>query len=42
MQSELLPFVTLVIPCRNEEKYIAQCVESIANEWVSLTDALAE
>ena len=23
------PFVTIIIPCRNEEKYIAQCLDSL-------------
>jgi succinoglycan biosynthesis protein ExoA len=33
-QPESLPFATLVIPCRNEEKHIAQCLESIlANDY---------
>jgi glycosyltransferase involved in cell wall biosynthesis len=26
-----LPFVSIIIPCRNEEKYIALCLESIIN-----------
>jgi len=29
-----LPFVTVVVPCRNEEKHIARCLESIlANDY---------
>jgi glycosyltransferase involved in cell wall biosynthesis len=28
-ESEILPFVTVVIPCRNEEKHIGRCLESI-------------
>ena len=29
MKAEALPFVTLVMPCRNEEKHIGRCLESI-------------
>jgi glycosyltransferase involved in cell wall biosynthesis len=29
MTKAALPFVTIVVPCRNEEKYIARCLESI-------------
>ena len=30
-----LPFVTIVIPCRNEEKHIARCLDSIlANDYL--------
>src|SRR5580704_1730118 len=32
--AETLPFVTVVVPCRNEEKHIAKCLESIlANDY---------
>ncbi len=31
MKAEALPFVTLVMPCRNEEKHIGRCLESILN-----------
>src|SRR6266513_6408484 len=32
--AEGLPFVTIVVPCRNEEKHIARCLESIlANDY---------
>jgi glycosyltransferase involved in cell wall biosynthesis len=32
--AEALPFVTVVIPCRNEEKHIAKCLDSIlANDY---------
>jgi len=31
---EALPFVTVVVPCRNEEKHIGRCLESIlANDY---------
>jgi glycosyltransferase involved in cell wall biosynthesis len=34
MKAEALPFVTVVVPCRNEEKHIARCLESIlANDY---------
>jgi glycosyltransferase involved in cell wall biosynthesis len=29
MKAETLPFVTVVVPCRNEEKHIGRCLESI-------------
>jgi glycosyltransferase involved in cell wall biosynthesis len=29
MKAEALPFVTVVVPCRNEEKHIGRCLESI-------------
>ena len=29
MMKDTLPFVTVVVPCRNEEKHIARCLESI-------------
>jgi len=33
-KAEALPFVTVVVPCRNEEKHIARCLESIvANDY---------
>jgi glycosyltransferase involved in cell wall biosynthesis len=33
-KAESLPFVTVVVPCRNEEKRIARCLESIlANDY---------
>ena len=33
-QAEALPFVTIVVPCRNEEKHIARCLESmLANDY---------
>src|SRR5260370_34944404 len=33
-RAESLPFVTVVVPCRNEEKRIASCLESIlANDY---------
>ncbi len=33
-KAEALPFVTVVVPCRNEEKRIASCLESIlANDY---------
>jgi glycosyltransferase involved in cell wall biosynthesis len=29
-----LPFVSIIIPCRNEEKYIGMCLNSIlANDY---------
>ncbi len=28
---EVFPFVTVVVPCRNEEKHIGRCLESILN-----------
>jgi len=29
-----LPFISIIIPCRNEEKYIAGCLDSlIANDY---------
>lgn len=31
MTAEALPFVTIVMPCRNEEKHIGRCLESILN-----------
>jgi glycosyltransferase involved in cell wall biosynthesis len=32
--AEALPFVTVVVPCRNEEKHIGRCLESIlANDY---------
>ncbi len=32
--TEALPFVTVVVPCRNEEKHIGRCLESIlANDY---------
>src|SRR6266704_6301927 len=32
--TEALPFVTIVVPCRNEEKHIRRCLESIlANDY---------
>jgi len=32
--TEALPFVTVVVPCRNEEKHIRRCLESIlANDY---------
>jgi cellulose synthase/poly-beta-1,6-N-acetylglucosamine synthase-like glycosyltransferase len=27
-----LPFVTVIIPCRNEEKFIAKCLDSVINQ----------
>src|ERR1700674_773104 len=34
LAAESLPFVTVVVPCRNEEKHIARCLESIlANDY---------
>ncbi len=33
-KAEALPFVTVVVPCRNEEKHIGRCLESIlANDY---------
>src|SRR6266568_5007243 len=33
-KAEALPFVTVVVPCRNEEKHIRRCLESIlANDY---------
>src|SRR6266700_4002387 len=33
-KAKALPFVTIVVPCRNEEKRIASCLESIlANDY---------
>ena len=33
-KAEALPFVTVVVPCRNEKKHIARCLESIlANDY---------
>jgi glycosyltransferase involved in cell wall biosynthesis len=33
-KAEALPFVTIVVPCRNEEKHIERCLESIlANDY---------
>src|SRR5437879_350126 len=33
-KAEALPFVTIVVPCRNEGKHIARCLESIlANDY---------
>jgi succinoglycan biosynthesis protein ExoA len=33
-QTDELPFVTVVVPCRNEEKHISKCLESIlANDY---------
>jgi glycosyltransferase involved in cell wall biosynthesis len=33
-KAEALPFVTAVVPCRNEEKHIGRCLESIlANDY---------
>jgi succinoglycan biosynthesis protein ExoA len=33
-KADALPFVTVVVPCRNEEKHIARCLESIlANDY---------
>jgi len=29
MKAQTLPFVTVVVPCRNEEKHIGRCLESI-------------
>jgi len=29
---ENLPFVSIIIPCRNEEKYVGKCVESVLNQ----------
>src|SRR5215472_11588380 len=44
-----LPFVTVIVPCLNEEKYISRCLESIlANDYpkecmeVLVVDALSE
>jgi glycosyltransferase involved in cell wall biosynthesis len=32
--AQALPFVTVVVPCRNEERYIAKCLDSIlANDY---------
>jgi cellulose synthase/poly-beta-1,6-N-acetylglucosamine synthase-like glycosyltransferase len=28
-KAEALPFVTVVVPCRNEEKHVERCLESI-------------
>src|SRR5215467_16082073 len=34
MAASELPLVTIVIPCRNEEKHIARCLDSIlANDY---------
>jgi glycosyltransferase involved in cell wall biosynthesis len=34
VKAAALPFVTVVVPCRNEEKHIARCLESIlANDY---------
>lgn len=34
VKAEALPFVTVVVPCRNEEKHIGRCLESIlANDY---------
>jgi glycosyltransferase involved in cell wall biosynthesis len=33
-KAEALPFVTIVVPCRNEEKHVGRCLESIlANDY---------
>jgi glycosyltransferase involved in cell wall biosynthesis len=33
-KTEALPFVTIVVPCRNEEKHIAKCLDSVlANDY---------
>src|SRR5712664_1809487 len=33
-KAEALPFVTVVVPCRNENKHIGRCLESIlANDY---------
>src|SRR5467141_1123132 len=33
-KAEALPFVSIVVPCRNEEKHIAKCLDSIlANDY---------
>jgi succinoglycan biosynthesis protein ExoA len=47
--SQLLPFVTVVVPCRNEEKHIARCLDSIlTNDYpedrmeILVLDAMSE
>lgn len=47
--AESLPFVTVVVPCRNEEKHIARCLDSIlANDYpkdrmeILLVDGMSE
>ncbi|MFN3975395.1 MAG: glycosyltransferase, partial [Dehalococcoidia bacterium] len=34
MREETLPFVSAIVPCRNEERFIAACLDSlIANDY---------
>src|SRR5207248_6212188 len=34
VSEKVLPFVSIIVPCRNEEKHIGRCLESIlANDY---------